>query len=286
MTDKKHTEPSKVGEKTELHTAHSGVEHVSNQSGHVKSHSGKTGAPILKSEDSKASLIFVGIVVGIILLVFGILYIVAHFTDATVSFDDEYEYNGFLFVLEEIFWKTVVQKGEQQYVITFYNGPREVADIAIDVNASQAITQKDRIYLLLDEASFTDYGFSSYGIIASVEIGKIIGTRNDILNKEVFIDIIADSRFDSNEDTNSSLVEDFTESDLDLDDTQQNSTTMFDPALGCALVTETAGVIIVQAAQETSVRNIDGCVFVSGHTGEYLLKSANRLGFQLLNIMP
>ncbi|MFT4326425.1 MAG: hypothetical protein ACMXYK_02900 [Candidatus Woesearchaeota archaeon] len=141
------------------------------------------------SEKKQNVVIMVLGVLGVALLFFAMYAVQQYdfsdlFSDTRhgVVGENQYNYNGFTFVRQNLLWNTVVVQrrsinGEivsRDIMLTTYYSPRELEDIVVDRTAFN-ITNEELIVL-----SFRP-NLGQTDTVAGVEVGKVVGTRNDFL---------------------------------------------------------------------------------------------------------
>jgi len=218
--------------------------------------------------DIKKSFTTILVVVGAVLLILLVLWIYAAFivddTYVTESgIESEYTYNGYPFTKNGQLWQTQVFKetsvGLQQYDILVYFSPKEVLDVNIQLNLYKEIYDSERIVLALNDSALVQEENAANAAIAAIELGKIIGTKYNIMNKQTFSAVV-------------SPMQDFGEN-VDIVD------------CSLAKVNDTV-VIVFGVAQETAVYKADnGCIYVDGSTGREIIRAADRFMYQITGVM-
>jgi hypothetical protein len=177
-------------------------------------------------------------------------------TQNGVETENNFKYGNFIFVNMTGFWQTILIESrayenytEQREVFlsTHYN-PVEVESIPLDVNAVLAIRNSSVVYMTYPANLNQDY------VLAGVEVGKVLGTKNGILNKPV------------------------------VQAAYGNYSGTF-PVIDC--VNATSGRVVIKFIENnmTRVSTKDNCVLVEGNTSIDVIKSADRLLFTLLGVM-
>jgi hypothetical protein len=202
-----------------------------------------------ESDNTLRNLIY--IVLGIIFVV--ILFVIIARFYIEPQGPENYEYDGYTFTKVGSVWQTTAFRGEQQYDVLMYYGPRDIVDIPIQKGLYEYVLSREFIYLALNETALDTTGFAPQGALAGIEVGKVVGTKNNILNKQ----------------TSSALVGRFNETDT----------------FSCDKVSADVGMIIFTISDTNQVYYRDGCVYVEGTNGENLIKAADRFMLQLVGIM-
>ncbi|MFW5745963.1 MAG: hypothetical protein ACOCWQ_00240 [Nanoarchaeota archaeon] len=172
--------------------------------------------------------------------------------DRTISGQEgprNYLYNDFVFIKQDVFWKTLVarQTGER-FVLAFHNDPKSVQDIVADPGVRGAVATRDRVVLT------TDANLTSRTVTGVYGVGRLLGTKYDLLGTQAVLAMTTAAQGISQ--------------------------------ATCANVTENTSVIYFHLA-ETQGIDIDesGCVHVTGRTEEEIVASADKLQYILLNII-
>ena len=172
--------------------------------------------------------------------------------------ENNYEYNGYVFVRSQdsTEWETrgFTQAGTP-YSIKSYFGPRDVDYISMPNQTIIDIFAKPTVLISLD-SNIDDAGFFPQATIGAIEISKILGTRNNLLNKRVVSGVANPS--------NSTL-----------------NITVID----CSFVTANQSVIYYTMANETSITYQNGCTIVSAPDGSEFVKASDRIMFGLLGVI-
>ena len=207
--------------------------------------------PELQKSSLRLVLITIAIVAG---LVYGIFLVTNIFSD---SFEPtSYTYNGFSFTQEDGIWYTTFQRGDNVVTLPFHYGPKDLADISIEVSPDRFF-DTDFIYLSIPPVEVVEGDEGLRIAQAAVEVGKVVGTRNNVFN------IPAKAVLSSPSD-----VDPFTD------------------VVTCQNATSDTNVIMFLLGDENIVYEHEPyCFFVQGVTGRDTIKSANRLVYRLLGIM-
>jgi hypothetical protein len=196
------------------------------------------------------------IIVFIIFSLSVLFFAVTYFSSNEPAFET-YDFNGYTFTKQDISWSTNAYNAasDREYYILMYYGPREVENIALTADFMNYILSRDFIYLALNETALDSNQMAAQGAIAGIELGKVIGTKNNILNKE----------------TRGILV-----------GTVENT-----DEFSCDQVNSSIGMIVFTHAESTQViLSDDNCIYVQGPNGAELVRAADRLMLHLVGIMP
>ncbi len=90
---------------------------------------------------------------------------------------NHYIYNGYAIVKEGPLWFTQIQKGGDLYTLPMAYDPRNVQNIPTELALLGKIYNSQRVYFTMDPEA------SSKMVLASIEVGRIIGTKYNMLNK-------------------------------------------------------------------------------------------------------
>ncbi|MFP4118263.1 MAG: hypothetical protein ACLFTR_05070 [Candidatus Woesearchaeota archaeon] len=212
--------------------------------------------------DKKSKKIMLFAILGAALIVAGIIT----FTQLIDVEERAYDYNGFTF---EKYpgaetWYTSVRVNDKIYPLPFHHGPKEIEDISYEVDKNKLLSS-DFIYLSMppmDDKSDTEARRIG---LAAVEVGKIIGTRNNIFN------IPAKA-------TLTHLPE-----GEEIPETEDGETI---PVVNCENLPDNSTAVIFRIGSFTSVyEESDNCYIVQGSDGRETVKAADRLAYGLLGIM-
>jgi len=220
----------------------------------------------LEGDIKKSFRIIIGFA-GFILLGLILLAIYAHFADTTYTTQEglpsEYTYNKYPFSKNGNLWQTQLFKetdaGLQQYDILVYFSPKQLENLSIDEDLYKTIYDTELIVLALNDSSLTQDGSSAQAAIGAIELGKIIGTKYNILNKKSYTAVI--------------------------DPTQEISDGI--RVVDCSIVSENkTAVIVFGLANETRVyQGDDGCIHVDGTSGTEIIRAADRFMYQITGVM-
>jgi len=115
--------------------------------------------------EGKSILISLGILIGVIAVIFGGFKLYDHFTGAGVISIDElhkenlagelsaeegYLYRGFSFVYVDGLWWTEVKRGRVLFKIPLHFGPREVEEVKVEGKLSPDFNEGEDVYVVID----------------------------------------------------------------------------------------------------------------------------------------
>ncbi|MFT4312885.1 MAG: hypothetical protein ACMXYA_00590 [Candidatus Woesearchaeota archaeon] len=169
-----------------------------------------------------------------------------------------YEYNGFVFVQDEQtgYWQTLVEKDGQLFSIRSYYGPRQLEDIVLPSGLYSELLSKENAIISIHSSVYVQ-GLIGYTSIGGIEISKVLGQANNLLNKNV-ISAVADP----------------------IDGLEGIA------VADCQNVTSTTSVILYEFGAESQIIQDDnGCIRVIAPEGQEFIRLSNRIMFELLEIM-
>lgn len=172
-----------------------------------------------------------------------------------------YLYNGYIFVKQDMFWETIILRrsfdenrtlvtsADQEFQISFYYDPKSVEYIPVNFSLDN-IYRKKAIVL-----SFSP-NLDSSAAIAGVEVGKILGDRNQMLSIPV----------------QQAVYEPYEGSF---------------PKISCEDAIDEITVVEFRVRNTTSIMEVNkNCIVLSATTSPALIAVADRFVFALLGIMP
>ncbi|RME53914.1 hypothetical protein D6783_00430 [Candidatus Woesearchaeota archaeon] len=227
----------------------SGTSRRSQARGEGRSRSGEAGVQKEKDRAALFFLIFSVVVIGAVLI--GGVWLSRSWASGP---KEDFTYNYFPFERLGDFWVTSISVEGRPYAIQLYYHPSEVENISFDPAAKALIVDKrpKRLFVALDP----DAG--SVPVIAGVEIAKITGTGNQILN------IPTRSAFFGRPPA-------------------QNAEGL---VVTCDTADENTTVVWIHVGEQTRVAASGDCILVEGATAQETVRAADRLVFALLGIMP
>ena len=183
------------------------------------------------------------IILGLIILFFSIKYLYHPVTN-----EESYVYNGFNFTKVSNLWLTEVQKNNTLFRITTRYRPMDVEDVLFEPEVSKKIINSNGIYLTVPP------NLTSVAVLAMAEVGRIVGTRYNILNipSEVAL---------TEPNDNGAIVK------------------------TCEDAVNGVGVILFRRGNNTAVYSDKNCIIVQGEDDWEIVRAADRLTFALLGIM-
>ena len=180
--------------------------------------------------------------------------------------EGSYEYNGFLFERYpgNEAWYTSVMMNDMIYPLPFHYGPRDLEEIPYSVNEERLLASE---FIFLSIPPMDDESGAEARRMgqAAIEVGKIIGTRNNIFNIPARATL---THYPAGEEP---------------PETDEGETI---PVVNCDNVPENSSVIMFGISDHTIVyEQTDNCIIVQGTDGRETIKAANRLTYGLLGIM-
>ncbi|MGM5483993.1 MAG: hypothetical protein ACQER9_03705 [Nanobdellota archaeon] len=174
--------------------------------------------------------------------------------------ENNYMYNGFVFVKQKGLWQTILYEIEKDKNITSrrevkiytHYSPEEVEDIYVEDGIEKSIKDSEKI--ILNYPSDLDKNI----VLAGVEIGKVVGNKYGLLNKNVTNSVYGE--YDGNY-----------------------------PILDCADSTNEKPLLkFVKADKNEIVFNEtnEQCILIKGKNTSGMIKTSDKLLFDLLNIIP
>ncbi|MGV8141344.1 MAG: hypothetical protein ACP5NW_02800 [Candidatus Woesearchaeota archaeon] len=199
------------------------------------------------------SLLYVFIGIGIILIIFGAVFVMSKYV-----FKDEntVEYNHYVFEkFEGNKWMTQQMIGGQVYNIPFYNNPEMVLDVPVDPNAVKQLRTfrqyfpNGTVYITVDPDE------SSKVVLAGVEYARILGTAYNIYNMNV----------------KSAISEPVEGMDYQVVTCKNSSRNVF---------------VIYQTVTDKNLVSLDGnCIILESISANESIRVADAFTFRLLNII-
>ena len=207
--------------------------------------------PELQKSSLKLVLITL-IVVGALL--YGIFLITDFMADRFEP--NAYIYNGFSFTRQDDVWVTTFQIDGRIFTLPFHYDPKRLEDIPFAMSTDDLLSA-DFVYLSIPPVEVVEGNEGVRIAQAAIEVGKVLGTRNDIFNIPA-----------------KAVLSSPSESDTDTD------------VVTCQDATSDAVVIMFSLGERNIVYEPEPyCYYVQGLTGRDVIKSANRLVYVLLGIM-
>ena len=174
---------------------------------------------------------------------------------------NQYPYEGFIFARQSnaSLWTFQGNINGSVYQITTYYSPNELLDINLSDRTLAQIFTKPYIVLTLNSSLDNVAGAAANAAIAAIELGKVLGNKNGILNK-------------------------ITRATTTTGDPTAPANDTF--AVSCANATTVVGVIQIELGDKTEVSAAPHCAIVRGSSPEEIIRAADRLMFGLLHMMP
>lgn len=170
--------------------------------------------------------------------------------------ENQYKFNEFIFVRENAsqVWTTVAYKGSQPYELSSLAGPKDVEHISLDNRSLELIFNKPHAVFVID-TTFDQFDYQTAKVAQSmIEVGKAVGNKYNILNKNVTSALSASS--------NPAL-----------------------PIANCEQVTNKTNVIFFKYDNKTEIRVENDCIIVAAPTGDEMIKASDRLLFAIVGIL-
>ena len=187
-----------------------------------------------------------------ILIIVGVILILAAFSPLIfMSNDNEYNYNDFKIQKIPTGWATWAYKGEQPYYLQLRHDPKTLENVSIDSNIRDLILSKPALALTIDPKQ----DLRGKTIVASQDIANILGRRLGLFNVNV---IGATTEF-ANDGTY---------------------------IINCKDVQESLNVAWLRVGEKTEVYLDNGCIIIEGQNEDELTRSADRLVYHVLEVMP
>ncbi len=202
-----------------------------------------------------------------ILVVLGVVALIVVLSNIVETPETSYEYNGFTFERYggDESWYTSIMVGDTVVPVPFHYGPRDLEDIPYEIDGD-SLLESEFIYLSMPPMEGQGVDARRVGQ-AAIEVGKIIGTRNEIFN------IPTRATLTHAADTDDPLE---TEDGRDI------------PIANCDNVSGNESVVMFGHGDRTGVfQDADNpsCYVVQGAEGRDVIRAANRMVYGLLGIM-
>ena len=251
MKKKSKSMDEKVEEEIELERTHP-EEIISDELDLDKKQKGEEEEnPELQKSSLKLVLITL-VVIGALL--YGIFLITNFMADRFEP--TSYMYNGFSFERQDDFWYTTFQLDGRVFTLPFHYDPKSLEDIPYAISTDDLLSV-EFIYLSIPPVEIVEGNEGVRIAQGAIEVGKVLGTRNDVFN----IPAKAVLSSPSEVDPETSVVT-------------------------CADASSEVAVIKFLLADRTIVYEPEPyCYLVLGVTGRDVIRSANRLVYVLLGIM-
>ena len=208
--------------------------------------------PELQKSSMKLVVITLLIVAGLLFSIFLITNFMADRFEVR-----SYTHNGFSFIKgEDDLWYTSFMIGNTLYPLPFHYGPRDLKDVIYSVDSTEFLSA-GFIYLAMPPVENLE-GTEGHRIAqAAIEVGKIVGTRNNIFNIPAKAVLSSESGVDTET-----------------------------PVVTCGNATSAITVVVFSIDEREAVYEASpNCYHVVGTSGRGVIKSATRLVYGLLGIM-
>lgn|SRR3989344_6209338 len=184
-----------------------------------------------------------------ILIIVGVVLVLAAFSPLIfMKNDNEYNYNDFKIQKIPTGWATWAYKGSQPYYLQLRHDPKTLENISIDSDIRSLILSKNVLGITIDP------NLTSLSVIGAIDIANILGRRLGLYN----IQVIGGTTEFANDATQ---------------------------VFNCSDVAQDVNIILLKLGGKTEVYLEDGCIIVEGETQEDITRSADRLVYQILDVM-
>ncbi len=161
------------------------------------------------------------------------------------------EISGYtIYDLQDGTYGTFIGDGSSKIPIAFRLDPRNATNISIDNQSASQLLNVDKVYIVFNPNNQTQIAKIA---VAAAEISRILPLYN--------VTVVGAYSEDS-DPPNPSV-----------------------PIRTCDDVSSTTGVVYLSIGNETSVKTIDGCVYVTGKNADELILAADKLGYNLVGII-
>jgi len=225
-----------------------------------------------KAEDSKGALFLVFIIIGII-VIGGLLVFIQRVQERNLVVDNSFEsiyertllgyetennylYNGFVFIKNGDVWETRVDLAEndQQGAITgvplfVHYGPRDLEQIEMEESTLEVFNNKNIIALTFDP------NLGQYITLSGLEFAKVLVSFYGWPSNALEYGLL------------------------------NASTSALYPEITCANHTANKAVVVFSVGDETSITKEEGCIKVIGENNEEVLRASNRFMLSIIGIM-
>ena len=161
---------------------------------------------------------------------------------------NSYKYNDFKIQKIPTGWATWAYKDDQPYYLQLRHDPKTLEDINIDEEVRDLVLSKNTLIVTVDP------NLTSRSVIGAIEIANVLGRRLGLYNIQV---VGAVTKF-ANEGT---------------------------VVATCNDVNEAKNVVLLNLGNKTEVYLDNNCIIVEGVTEEDITRSADRLIYEVLEVM-
>ncbi len=212
--------------------------------------------------DKSSKKLMLYAILGAVLIVGSIIAI----TSLIEVEETSYIYNGFSFdrYPGDEAWYTSVRIGDMIYPLPFHYGPKELEDIPYDIDEERLLSSE---FIFLSIPPMDDESGAEARRMgqAAIEVGKIIGTRNNIFNIPARATL---TNYPEGEEP---------------PETEEGDTI---PVVNCENVPDNSSAIMFIFGDFTGVyEETENCIVVQGTNGRDVIRAADRLAYGLLGIM-
>ena len=235
---------------------------------------------ILQAQVYRQNRLLLSICLAILILAlvgyFGVKYLQQNSTPTQWSYDNamsdvlingkmnanQYAYGGFVFARPDnnSLWTFQGKINGSVYEITTYYSPNELLDINLSQLSVAQIITKPIIIFALNSTQLDLVNGGPRAVIAAVELGKVLGSKNNIFNKIVRSTV------------------------TDAPANVTNETDSFH--LTCANATTQVGIIQIGLGDKTQVIPKPHCIMIIGSDPQEIIRAADRVMFGLIQVMP
>lgn len=163
----------------------------------------------------------------------------------------EFEVSGYTFYdLQDGTFGTYIGEGKDETPIAFRLDPRNASNISLESEAVTKLLSAKKAYVTVNPNNQTELAKIA---VAAAEISRILPLYNV--------------------STVGSYTEDSNPSNPNV------------PIRTCNDVSATTAVVYLQIGNETGIKNVNGCVYVTGANADELILAADKLGYNLVGIV-
>ncbi len=202
----------------------------------------------IKKEDDKSSTRNIILIIIMIVGLLVLFFSIKYFYHPTPP-EESYVYNGFKFTKVSSLWLTEVQVDNMIFRITTRYSPNELEHITVEPGVYKKIVGSKKIYFTLAN------NLSSVAVLGVTELGRIVGTRYGLFN------IPSQAALTGSNDQGT-------------------------PVKTCKDAVNGTGVIWFKLGNNTLAYSDGNCVIIQGADEWGIVKTADRVTFGLLGIMP
>jgi hypothetical protein len=161
---------------------------------------------------------------------------------------NEYNYNGFKIQKIPTGWATWAYKGEQPYFLQLRHQPRDLEDIEVDPEIRDLILSKEGLALTIHS------NLTSRAVLGAMDIANILGRRLGLYG----IQAIGATTEYANDGT---------------------------PVITCNEIDDAMNVAWLKLGNKTQIYLENNCIIIEGQTEEDITRAADRLIYNILQVM-